>query len=74
MSRHAYFSNIGFQRGLHRMALNLSQVPVDCRFAYRKAYDQAWALPDATNPKPPKGSWFLRACIWLLRKLSIIKL
>lgn len=74
MSRHAYFSNLGFQRGLSRMPLALQNVPVDCRYAYRSAYDQAWAIPNSTNPRPPKGSWFLRFVIWTLRKLRIIKI
>ncbi|AWD90656.1 hypothetical protein [Pseudomonas phage Nerthus] len=72
MSRHAYFSNIGFQRGLHRLPLDLSKVPVDCRFKYRQAYDQAFALPNSTNPRPPKGNWFLRLLIWLLRFVGLL--
>lgn len=74
MSQHAYYENLGFQRGLHRLPLMLQKVPVDCRFKYRKAYDYAWALPNSTNPRPPKGSWFLRFVIWTLRKLRIIKI
>lgn len=74
MSRHAYYSNVGFQRGLQRLALNLHDVPVDCRFKYRKAYDQAFALPNSTNPRPPKGNWFLRLVIWIGRKLGFFNI